>query len=140
MRPARFPCTSTRRRSGLTVTDPAGKTIVADAADALRFDGRGFTLRKALPIDEHIYGLGDKTGPLDRRGGTFVDWNTDAFGFAPSSDPIYKSIPFYIGSDGEGGAYGLFLDNSWRSSVRLRPPRRRARSRSARPTGRSIIT
>src|SRR5207237_7145314 len=35
-------------------------------------------------------------------------------GFAPSSDPIYKSIPFYIGV-GEGGAsYGLFLDNSWR--------------------------
>jgi len=100
----------------LTVTDPAGKTIVADAADALRFNGRGFTLRKALPIDQHIFALGDKTGPLDRRGGTFVDWNTDAFGFAPSSDPIYKSIPFYIGSDSEGRAYGLFLDNSWRST------------------------
>ena len=116
LRPARFPRTSTRRRSRLTVTDPAGKTIVADAADALRFNGRGFTLRKALPIDQHIFALGDKTGPLDRRGGTFVDWNTDAFGFAPSSDPIYKSIPFYIGSDSEGRAYGLFLDNSWRST------------------------
>ena len=57
----------------------------------------GSRCRKSLPIGEHIYGLGDKTGPLDRRGGTFVDWNTDAFGFAPSSDPIYKSIPFYIG-------------------------------------------
>ncbi len=104
----------------------------------MRFDGRGFTLRKSLPIGEHIYGLGDKTGPLDRRGGTFVDWNTDAFGFAPSSDPIYKSIPFYIGV-GEGGAsYGLFLDNSWRagsiSAIATLP-----RSRSARPTGRSII-
>ena len=101
---------------GLIVTDPAGKTIVADASDALRFDGRGFTLRKALPIDQHIFALGDKTGPLDRRGATFVDWNTDAFGFAPSSDPIYKSIPFYIGSDSSGRSYGLFLDNSWRST------------------------
>src|SRR5690349_19780687 len=33
---------------GLTVTDLQGKTIVADAPDALRFDGRGFMLRKAL--------------------------------------------------------------------------------------------
>jgi len=100
----------------LTITDLAGKTIVADAPGALRFDGRGFTLRKTLPIDQHIFALGDKTGPFDRRGGTFVDWNTDAFGFAPSSDPIYKSIPFYIGSDSTGRSYGLFLDNSWRST------------------------
>ena len=101
---------------GITVTDLEGETIVADAPGALRFDGRGFTLRKALPIDQHIFALGDKTGPLDRRGGTFVDWNTDAFGFAPSSDPIYKSIPFYIGTDSAGRSYGLFLDNSWRST------------------------
>jgi alpha-glucosidase len=105
-----------RATLGLTVTDAEGKTIVADASDALRFDGRGFTLRKVLPIDQHIFALGDKTGALDRRGGTFVDWNTDAFGFAPSSDPIYKSIPFYVGTDSDGRAYGLFLDNSWRST------------------------
>src|SRR5947209_5939888 len=100
----------------LVVSDLQGRTIVADAPDAVRIDGRGFALKKALPIDEHIYGLGDKTGPLDRRGGTFVDWNTDAFGFAPSTDPIYKSIPFFIGVSGDGRSYGLFLDNSWRSS------------------------
>ena len=61
--------------------------------------------------------MGDKTGPLDRRGYTFINWNTDAFGFTPSSDPIYKSIPFFIGSrQRAGGSYGLFLDNSWRST------------------------
>jgi len=100
----------------LTVTDSGGKTIVADAPGSLRLDERGFTLRKTLPIDQHIFALGDKTGPLDRRGSTFVDWNTDAFGFAPSSDPIYKSIPFYIATDSSGRSYGLFLDNSWRST------------------------
>jgi alpha-glucosidase len=100
----------------LTVTDPRGRVIVADGSEPVRFDGAGFTLRKKLPIDEHVFGLGDKTGGLDRRGGTFVDWNTDFFGFAPWSDPIYKSIPFYIGVSGDGTAYGLFLDNSWRSS------------------------
>ena len=98
----------------LNVTDLAGRTIYADQSP-VRFDGAGFTLRKSLPIDEHIYGLGDKTGSLDRRGSSFVDWNTDAFGFTPAQDPIYKSIPFFIGAR-PGNAYGLFLDNTWRSS------------------------
>jgi alpha-glucosidase len=101
---------------GLTVNDLQGRTIVADAANPLSFTGRGFMLRKKLPIDQHIYGMGDKTGGMDRRGAAFVDWNTDFFGFAPWSDPIYKSIPFYIGVASDGYAYGLFLDNSWRSN------------------------
>jgi alpha-glucosidase len=100
----------------LRLTDLQGKTIVADLPDAVHFDGRGFHLRKALPIDQHIFGMGDKTGLLDRRGFTFTNWNTDAFGFTPASDPIYKSIPFYIGVDGSGASYGLFLDNTWRST------------------------
>jgi alpha-glucosidase len=100
----------------LSLVDLSGQVISADQPEPISIDGHGFTLRKALPIDQHIFGLGDKTGPLDRRGGTFVDWNTDAFGFAPSTDPIYKSIPFFIGVNSNGAAYGLFLDNSWRSS------------------------
>jgi alpha-glucosidase len=99
----------------LSVTDLAGRTIVTDAPGAVRFDGAGFSLRKALPLGERIYGLGDKTGNFDRRGQSFVDWNTDAWGFQRDTDPIYKSIPFYIASGGAGGAYGLFLDDSWRS-------------------------
>jgi len=98
----------------LTVTDLAGRTILSDAG-AIRFEGSRFTLHKALPLGEHIYGLGDKTGNFDRRGESFVDWNTDAWGFQRDTDPIYKTIPFYIASGGAGGAYGLFLDNTWRS-------------------------
>ncbi|MFA5968844.1 MAG: TIM-barrel domain-containing protein [Sphingomonas sp.] len=101
----------------LTVTDPAGKVIVADAADPVKIDDTGFTLRKAMPITEHYFGMGDKTGVLDRRGNSFVNWNTDAYGFSSSTDPLYKSIPFFIGVGGAGGSYGLFLDNSWRSWV-----------------------
>ncbi len=100
----------------LTVKDAQGRVIVADDADPIRLDGRRFTLRKALPDAEHIYGLGDKTGgTLDRRGQSFVDWNTDAYGFTSATDPIYKSIPFYIGLGGQGGAYGILLDNTWRT-------------------------
>jgi len=99
----------------LRVTDNAGKVIVEDAATPVSMGPEGFTLRKAMPQTEHYFGMGDKTGALDRRGGSFVNWNTDAFGYSSSSDPIYKSIPFYIGVGGSGGSYGLFLDNNWRS-------------------------
>ena len=66
----------------LIVTDPADKVITADAADPISLDGTAFTLRKTLPVGEHIYGMGDKTGgSLDRRGNTYVDWNSDTPGF-----------------------------------------------------------
>ncbi len=100
----------------LFVADSSGHVISADAPDgAADMAGEAFTLRKLLPDAEHDFGLGDKTGPLDHRGGTFVDWNTDAFGFGESTDPIYKSVPFFVGVGGAGGSYGIFLDNTFRS-------------------------
>jgi alpha-glucosidase len=67
-----------------------------------------------MPEDEHYYGLGDKAGKLDRRDGAFTNWNVDAFGWQESTDPLYKSIPFFIGLR-KGTAYGIFLDNTWRA-------------------------
>ena len=105
----------------LLVEDLAGKIISEDAPGyPPQFRGTGnpqgqpFHIFKTLRDDEHIFGLGDKTGPLDRREQAFVDWNTDAFLFQESTDPIYKSIPFYLGETG-GLYYGLFLDNTWRT-------------------------
>ena len=99
----------------LTVTDAQGRELVSDAFDPVTITANGFSLKKLLRPGEHIYGLGDKTGNFDRRGESFVNWNTDAYGFQRDTDPIYKSIPFYIATAAEGGAYGLFLDNTWRS-------------------------
>jgi alpha-glucosidase len=100
----------------LTVADSSGHLISADAPErALEIAAGAFTVRKLLPDAEHYFGLGDKTGPLDRRGGTFVNWNSDSYGFAESTDPIYKSIPFFVGVGGPAGSYGIFLDNTFRS-------------------------
>ena len=95
--------------------DASGHTIFAEAPQPLQRDGARFTLRAALTQPEHIFALGDKPGPLDRRGQSYVNWNTDAYGFGTATDPIYKSIPFFISTGGAGGAYGVFLDNTWRS-------------------------
>lgn len=104
-----------RRTLAVTVSDRAGKIVLADApGGALRFENGGFTARKAMLPDAHFFGLGDKTGPVDRRGGAFTFWNTDTFGFGTATDPIYKSIPFVLGMDERGGAFGLFMDNTHR--------------------------
>lgn len=105
-----------RRRGALTVTTPDGRIVTSDLAErAIEWHEAEFTLRKALAPGEHLYGLGDKTGPLDHRGRSFVNWNTDAYGFSASGDPLYKTIPFLLSAGGAGGSYGLYLDNTWRS-------------------------
>ncbi|MEM6397294.1 MAG: TIM-barrel domain-containing protein [Bacteroidota bacterium] len=71
-----------------------------------------------LPFDaqdkEAFYGLGDKTGDTDLRGRTYQNWCTDSFGYGNHSDALYRAIPFIYGLRKEG-AYGLFLDNSYRT-------------------------
>jgi alpha-glucosidase len=104
------------RRSDLrlTVRDQQGKILLEDGAP-MRFEGSSFRIVESMPADEHFFGLGDKTGPLDRRGHAYTMWNTDAYRFQESTDPIYKSIPFFM-TYRAGVATGVFLDNTWRSS------------------------
>jgi len=68
------------------------------------------------PEDEAYLGFGEKVGPLDKRGLRFTFWNTDVMPHHPDTDPLYTSIPFFIGLR-QGVAWGLFLDESWRSEV-----------------------
>ena len=63
---------------------------------------------------ERFIGLGEKTGNLDRRGCAYTNWNTDKFGYAVDADPIYMSIPFYIGLH-NNVAYGIFFDNTFKT-------------------------
>lgn len=69
---------------------------------------------KKLGFDEHFYGLGEKAAHLDKRRGFFVNWNSDTPGYMEGRDPIYQTIPFYLGLQ-HGAAYGIFFDNSYRS-------------------------
>lgn len=76
--------------------------------------GEQVTTYKKLQEGERFIGLGEKTGPLDRRGEGYINWNTDNFAYATNADPIYASIPFYIGVHSKV-VYGIFLNNSYRS-------------------------
>lgn len=74
-----------------------------------------FRVVKSMQGSEHFYGLGDKTGFLDKRHYDYEMWNTD--NPAPHVDSfkaLYKSIPFFIALT-DTHVYGLFLDNTYRS-------------------------
>jgi len=65
---------------------------------------------------ERYYGLGEKTGDLNRAGRRFEMRNLDAMGYdASKTDPLYKHVPFYITRtepvQGKAVSFGLFYDN-----------------------------
>lgn len=74
---------------------------------------------KAMEGNEKFYGLGDKTGFLNKRDYEYVNWNSD-IPQAHTDDfrSLYKSIPFLITLK-ENGAYGLFFDNTYKSYINL---------------------
>jgi alpha-glucosidase len=98
----------------LEVRDLSGNILQQDARP-IRFDGDSFRIYRTMPLDEHYFGLGDKTGPLDRRNEAFTLWNTDSYRFQESTDPLYKSIPYFMAYRSRR-AVGVLLDNTWRTS------------------------
>ncbi|MCU1323156.1 MAG: Alpha-glucosidase [Acidobacteriaceae bacterium] len=97
----------------LIVSDLAGRVLQQDA-EPITWHNTGFRIAKQKDPADHFFGLGDKPGPLDRAGQSFTMWNTDSFGFQESTDPIYKSIPFFINLR-SGRALGVLFDNTWRT-------------------------
>ena len=117
-------------RSPLLIEFRDAKTHTVINADArpMMYDARGqmtgmmfdpkagtfVSAAKKMGFDEHFYGLGEKAAHLDKRRGYFVNWNSDTPAYGEGKDPIYQTIPFYIGLQ-KGAAYGIFFDNSYRS-------------------------
>ena len=72
--------------------------------------GRGSYHFLSREEDEKIFGLGDKTGEINKNKRSFSLSTGDAMGFdARSSDPLYKHIPFYMCSNSIG-SYGIYYD------------------------------
>jgi len=68
-----------------------------------------------MASEDAFYGLGDKAGPPNRRGYRFKFTNRDALGYdAEKSDPLYKSVPFFIKRNFVNGvSCGLFFPSVW---------------------------
>jgi alpha-glucosidase len=76
--------------------------------------GDQVTSYRKLQPGERFIGLGEKTGPLDRKGNGYENWNTDAYAYNNTTDPLYCSMPFYMGIH-QGRQYGIYLDNTHKS-------------------------
>lgn len=107
-----------------------GEVINEDDALGTRWNGGQVATYKKLQEGERFIGLGEKNGPLDRRGRGYVNWNTDNFGYSPDADPLYSSIPFFIGIHHKL-AYGIYFDNSSRTQFNFGASNNRFSSFSA---------
>lgn len=61
---------------------------------------------------ELVYGLGEKSGDLERSGRRFEMRNLDAMGYdAERTDPLYKHIPVTLTRTPDAGSFSVFYDN-----------------------------
>ncbi len=102
---------------------------------------RFMVARECMP-DDAILGLGEKGGPFNRHGRSFILWNQDIYSTPlpevaalpagspekdPCStvcDPYYVSIPFYYHIDGRAPgqpAAGFFIDNGYKGYFDFTP-------------------
>ncbi len=88
--------------------EDADSVITGGVKDSLGYmqverAGNFLSQRLSLAVNECIYGMGERFGPLVKNGQTVTIWNEDG---GTVSDQAYKNIPFYLSSRG----YGLFVN------------------------------
>jgi len=108
------------RRAQLEVTIArAGETFCH--LEEVVYDARGtMTTRVRSTPQHHFYGLGEKTGFLDKRGERYEMWNSDVYApHVPEIEALYASIPFLLQFTPEQTC-GLYLDNPGRTIFDMR--------------------
>ncbi|MEE1942172.1 alpha-xylosidase [Streptomyces sp. TRM 70361] len=87
----------------------AGRVLTGSGSKAMAImetaDGRHYLREQLdLPVGAHVYGLGERFGPLVRNGQTVDIWNADG---GTSSEQAYKNVPFFLTDAG----YGVFVNH-----------------------------
>ncbi len=105
-----------RRPCRIDLLDARGVPLLEhDSSMAIGWEGDEVRTWHRIAEDERFFGLGEKTGELDKRGKEWVLWNSDNFAYGAEQDPLYQSIPFFVGLRG-GRAYGVYFNNSARTT------------------------
>lgn len=99
------------------IEDKFGLPLFSNEPGETAFTDKHPQLTLKLEEGETLFGLGETTGPLNKRGLVRELWNTDVLGHAscvfPGLRRLYVSIPFLV-SLRNGRAAGLFWDNTSR--------------------------
>ena len=111
-----------RADGGVEFGTADGQTLMADAPDQgphFGPDGKIVSL-KAIPNDEYYYGFGERTGLLEKRGYRYTCWNQDPvdqnLDHGPGTDNMYQSIPFFMAVRPTVACYGLFFNNTFKTT------------------------
>lgn len=97
-------CDSQGEWQPLAADRPTGAYLLNQHGDGVEHYQRRFP-------EDHYYGLGEKSGDLNRTGRRFEFRNLDAMGYnAATTDPLYKHLPFTI-THRRNVSFGVFYDN-----------------------------
>jgi alpha-glucosidase len=112
-------CRITKENLLVHFYDSEGNTLCQDKEGFYRRESimkgiQEVKITKQNTKDIHYFGLGDKVCEETLNGHSFENWNTDSFEYERGDDPLYRSVPFYMALNDEK-AYGIFLDNTYRS-------------------------
>ena len=101
----------------LSFQTPEGQSICEDAG-GVAWREREVRWSRKLPARELCLGLGQRAASLDLRGKKLSLWNADPSTYERDDDPVYTSIPFYLGVEPDR-AVGILWDNPARGSIDL---------------------
>ncbi len=99
------------------ITDLEGSVINEDEfgfhwEENFDYGGNIVKMSKVTQSSESFYGMGDKASHTNLKGKRVNNWVTDSYAYGKDQEPLYKSIPFYVGLHNDA-AYGIFFDNSF---------------------------
>lgn len=95
------------------------RAVIEPYLHEFSFSSTEIRLTRTMGSEERIFGLGERTGAMNKRGQAFPIWNIDPHkGHDIHTITMYTSVPFYIGLHmGEARAYGVLLDHTGRVEV-----------------------
>lgn len=90
------------------------RTTLEPYLQGFAFSSGTIRLTRPLASQERIYGLGERTGDMNKRGQAFPVWNADPpKGHNAETVTMYTSIPFFLGLHvDDGRAYGVLIDHT----------------------------
>lgn len=120
LRTARLVLRIRKADAGLAFIDRVSGRMLCEDAEGMghrlqeRTGDQVVWVLKKMPEQAHFFALGDKPCTLNMRGRRFEMWGADHYKYNSNSDPLYKSIPFFLCLN-RGKQYGIFFDNTMRS-------------------------
>lgn len=110
-----------RRKMRPLLSEKSLAVLKAEGHDVSAGSGTEHKIQAVKVMDgsEKFYGLGDKTGFLNKRDYEYEHWNSDLpQAHTDGFKALYKSIPFFLCLK-DVGVYGIFFDNTYKSYINL---------------------